>query len=250
MKKPIRILAGLGAIALIIFLLVITMSFTGNPISKLLAIRAADKYVEDKYSDLNLERDESFYNFKDGYYYVEYLKEDSKDINFDIKLDYLGRLKYDGYKEDVLSKWNTRMRLEDEYSAYVGNIIRNNMNYDFDMITSSTLGDENEENKMEELDIDMRFDLHNIIFDKELSIYIYEDDNSIEKFEEIIVELNKLMEKENIDISRYTIVSEKKENQESNLDGIIGIFNFPKENLDSDELRKLLEENFNEYNKE
>ncbi len=115
------------------------MALVGNPISKILATRTADKYIEEKYPDLKVHREETYYNFKDGNYGVKYLDRKSKDIHFTIGTDYLGRLSYDGYERDVLSKWNTRLRLETEYSNYVEKIIKDNLDYDYNMILPSTL---------------------------------------------------------------------------------------------------------------
>ncbi len=55
---------GLGIICAI-FLLFFYIAFFGNPICRILADRAADKYIETHYKDLDLNRDEIFYNFKD-----------------------------------------------------------------------------------------------------------------------------------------------------------------------------------------
>lgn len=104
MNKTIRIIAGLGAAALIIFLLIITMAFTGNPISKVLATRTANKYMEEKYPNLEVQREESYYNFKDGNYGVKYIDRKSKDIHFTIGTDYLGRLSYDGYERECFKQ--------------------------------------------------------------------------------------------------------------------------------------------------
>jgi len=247
MNKTIRILAGIGAAVLIILLLIITMAFTGNPISKTLATRTANKYVEEKYPDLELYREETYYNFKDGNYGVKYTDRKSKDIHFTIGTDYLGRLSYDGYERDVLSKWNTRYRLEREYSDYVENLIRDNLDYDYDMILPSTFGDKEED--VSDLEIDMIFDFHNIPFDQYITIYIYEENRTWERLAEVILEVDELMEEKNLDISKYTIVLEEKvEDGEMKSKESIGIYDFPKELLDSEDLPKVLEDFFNKYN--
>lgn len=244
MKKALRILAGIGAIVLIILLVIITMGFTGNPISKILATRGANKYVEENYSDLDLLREEAVFEFKRGFYIVKYYKTKSKDIHFGIETDHLGRVTNDGYKEEVLSKWNTRIRLEDEFIDYVEKIVRDNLDYDFNMVHPSTFGDEEGE-RVSNLEIDMIFDLHNIPFEQHLSIYIYEEDRSFQKMSEVLVEVDKLMEENSINISKYTIVLEEPMDDESGMGAMLEILGFPKEYIDSEDLPKALEDYIN-----
>lgn len=250
MSKKIRILAGLGGLVLLILLLIVTMAFTGNPISKLLANRTADKYIEDNYPDLKLTKEDSFYNFKDGNYLVKYLDEESLDIHFNIETDYLGRLRYDGYQEDVLSKWNTRMRLDEEYGNYVESIVRGNLDYDFDMIIAGTFGDEENKEDLSQLEIDMDFDLHNLPFKEYLTIYMYEDKRSWDRLAEVILEVDSLMEEEDLNILEYTIVLQEERDEEGRRRESLGVYEFPKGDLDSEDLPKRLEESFIEFNKD
>lgn len=247
MNKTVRILAGVGAVVLIILLLIVTMSFTGNPISKVLATRTADKYVDENYPDLKLRREETYYDFKNGNYGVKYVDPNSKDIHFTIRTDYLGRLSHDGYEEEVLSKWNTRLRLEDEYNDYVEKIVRDNLDYDFDMVIPSTFGDEEKDKDLANLELDTVFDFHNIPFEQHLTVYIYEENRNWESLSEIILEMDELMERENIDISKYTIVLEEERDEDSKVRESLGVYDFPKEYLNSEDLPRVLEESFNEY---
>lgn len=240
-NKPLRLLAGGAGIILIILLLILTMSLTGNPISKVLATRTADKYVEDNYSDQGFIRDETYYNFKFTSYAVEYYKGNSKDIHFNIETDYLGRLNYDGYQEAVLSKWNTRMRLNDEFNDYVEKLLRDNLDYDYNMINADNLNDENSEN-LSKLEIDMVFDFQNIALDHYLTIYIYEENRTLEKVEEVILEVDDLMEEYNLDISRYSIILEEPRDENDIMGENLGVFEFPKEYIDSENLPERLKE--------
>lgn len=248
MNKWIRIAAGIGAVALIIILFWITIAFTGNPVSRILAVRSADEYIKEKYPDLEVEREDSYYEFKSGSYNVKYFKRKSKDIHFQIEMDYLARLKYDGYKEDVESKWNTRQRLDEEFSNYVENIIRENLNYDFNMVVPSTFSDEEED--LSWLEIDMVFDLHDIPLEQDLALYIYEEDRSWERLAQVMLEVDGLMEENKIDIVKYTINLEEEWDKKSNERDTLGVYDFPKEDIDSKELAKILEEFFYKYNNE
>lgn len=245
-NKGLRILAAIVGITLIIFVLILTMGFTGNPISKVLATRSANNYIEDNYSDLGLTRDETVFEFKHGYYIVKYFKENSKDIHFGIETDYLGRVTLDGYDSAVLSKWNTRMRLNDEFNAHIDKLLRANLDYDYYMINVDNLNDENSEN-LSELEIDMVFDFQNISLDHYLTIYIYEEDRSWERLEEVILEVDELMEKNNLNISRYSIVLEGARDDESTMGEILGVFEFPKGYMESVNLLEKIKE-FSIYN--
>ena len=249
MKRAIRILAGVGAIVLIILLLVITMGFTGNPISKVLATRTADKYVEENYSDLDLLREETVFEFKRGFYIVKYYQPDSKDIHFGIETDYLGRITIDGYEEVVLGKWNTLWRFNEEFNGYVQRVLKDNLDYDFDMIIADIPGDENNEGEFSELEIDMNFDIENISLDKYLTIYIYEENRTWERISEVILEVDELMEKNNLDIGYYSIILEEPRMDDVSPAGdSLGIYEFQKEYLDSEDLPSKLEEFYNGYN--
>lgn len=247
MSKPIRIAAAIGAIILIIFLLFVTMALTGNPISKALATRTANKYVRGKYADLDLNREETYYNFKDGSYNVKYANKKSKDLHFTISTDYLGRLYYDGYERDVISKWNTRLRLDQEYRMYLEKLIRDNLDYDYSMILPSSFADEKDEG-LDILEIDMPFDIHSFPFEGHLTIYIYEENRTWERLSEVILEINEFMEKEGIDIAQYSIILQEKVEEGSLMGDSTGVYNFPSSNLNSENLPKVLEEFFKKYN--
>lgn len=242
MKRAIRILAGVGAFVLVILLIIITMGFTGNPISKLLATRTADKYVEENYSDLDLLREGTVFEFKRGYYIVKYNQPESKDIHFGIETDYLGRITIDGYEEVVLSKWNTLWRLNEEFNSNVEQLLRDNLDYDFDMIIAEFPGDKKNEEKLSQLEIDMNFYMENIPLDKYLTIYIYEENRSWERITEVILEVDGLMESNNIDIDYYSIIlQEPREDDETLVGDGLGVYEFPKENLNSEDLPRKLE---------
>lgn len=242
MNRTIRVIAGIGALILIGLLLIITMAFTGNPISKLLATRTANKYIEENYSNMELQREEAYYNFKDESYGVRYINPRSKDIHFSIETDYLGRLKVDGYERDVLSKWNTRIRLEDEYNSYVEKIIRDNLNYDYNMVFASTFVDGDKDDMLSDLEIDMIFDLKDIPYPQDLSIYIYEDNRTWDRLAEVILQVDEVIEKEDLDIFTYTIMLEEARDEESKEGEMFGVYGFPKEFLDMDNLPRVLKE--------
>ena len=114
------------------------------------------------------------------------------------------------------------------------------------MILPSTFGDKEED--VSDLEINMIFDFHNIPFDQYITIYIYEENRTWERLAEVILEVDELMEEKNLDISKYTIVLEETRGNESKIRESLGVYDFPKELLDSEDLPKVLEDFFNRYN--
>lgn len=122
-SKNKRIAAGVLALVLIGLVLFIANGFVGNPLSKILANRAASRDIEEKYSDLDLRVEDAYYNFKDGRYLVEARSNRSIDTHFEMSYNWRGELQYDSYEDAVESKWNTWQRINEEYSKLVENKI-------------------------------------------------------------------------------------------------------------------------------
>lgn len=99
MTKKSKII--LNAVLTILLLIVMFTQFVfyGNPISKILADKAADKYLETHYIDLDLVHERAYYNFNDGTYVVRLWDKNSIDTKFSLKFDSFGKMKYDTYNE-------------------------------------------------------------------------------------------------------------------------------------------------------
>lgn len=105
-------------IAIGIFVLLVLAAMNaifGNPISKALAERGADKVIAAKYSDLDLSREMVFYNFKQPEYVVHLQDKNSEDSAFELCFDSLGRLQRDTYDFRID---NTMMRFDDAIRKY------------------------------------------------------------------------------------------------------------------------------------
>ncbi len=75
--KKVLIYTSIGvALAIILFFAV---AFFGNPISKVLANKAANDYLKTHYTELELEKERAFYNFKDAKYVVRLQDKNSPD---------------------------------------------------------------------------------------------------------------------------------------------------------------------------
>ena len=100
-KLILKLFAGVVAIALIGGMLFITNSFVGNPISAMVASKSIQEYVNQNYSNLDLELGKTNFNFKDGSYMAFANSEVSIDTKFAIYY-YGGRVQRDNYDSYVL----------------------------------------------------------------------------------------------------------------------------------------------------
>ena len=102
----IRIVSGILALTLIAGLLFVAGAFIGNPISLLIANRAAKDYVQENYAFLDLELEKAKYDFKTSNYWIRAISKTSKDTKFSIYYSN-GKIIRDDYKSNVLSGFNT-----------------------------------------------------------------------------------------------------------------------------------------------
>ncbi len=106
-------------VILVIILLASPIAFfsnalNGNPVSKMLVNSNADKYVKEKYSNIDVKRDETYFEFKTSKYVVKYQSDKLKDLNFEVHCEMNGDVAYDTYEEDVLNNFSTFKRLDTE----------------------------------------------------------------------------------------------------------------------------------------
>lgn len=194
---------GLG-IVFAIFLLFYYFAFFGNPISMLLADRAADKYIETHYKDLDLIRDRAHYNFKDGYYIVRLRDKNSEDTKFYLGFDSFGRIKADTY-DSIL--FNTAIRLSDELNAY-GKSLEKKYNFPYE-ISLTTVND----NIEEKLILDQEFDFNNFKDDVNAQAFGYTKNPNLEEGLDVLCDLQKIMDKTSLKVTKYSIILIPEENK-------------------------------------
>lgn len=103
--KGLKSLSLFLAILLIFFAILIILSFFGNPISRIVAEIAADKYLETHYRDLDLVRERAYYDFKDGAYVVEIWDKKSIDTKFNLRFNSFGKMKRDTYGDRLFNTY-------------------------------------------------------------------------------------------------------------------------------------------------
>lgn len=114
MTKKSKII--LNAVLTILLLVVMFTQFVfyGNPISKILADKAADKYLETHYTDLDLVRERAYYNFKDSSYVVRLWDKKSIDTKFNLEYNSFGKMKHDTYGERLFNTYRRYMDFLDD----------------------------------------------------------------------------------------------------------------------------------------
>jgi len=122
-KKWLKIGALIAALMIIGGLSMFANALVGNPVSKWLAARTAEKHLEEVYGDTDFEIEKVGFNFKDIDYYVHIKSPSSEDSSFSLRIDMWGNLFLDTYESRVLQGSNTQNRLYMEYRALVDEVL-------------------------------------------------------------------------------------------------------------------------------
>ncbi|MBU5670026.1 DUF3139 domain-containing protein [Peptoniphilus sp. MSJ-1] len=226
------------SIFIVIILFVINLFF-GNPISKFIVNNSEDKYIKENYGNLNLERDKIFYNFKDGYYNIRLQDENSVDTTFLLSYDSSGRLKSDNFDDRL---FNTFLRFENEIRNY-GKFLEKENNFNYE-ISLSILDDGN---NLDLLKLDEKVDFKNFPLKVSAGVLGFSNNLTFEEAMKILQELQKILDKENFEIRKYSIIlipmKDRAENGEAKTwENALSISDIPSEiiiNGDINELRNL-----------
>lgn len=125
MKKQIlKMIALIIAVALIVGIAWIANSLNGNPISKMLAKKAANEYLEEHFPNTDYYIENLGFSFKFTGYYAHVRSEANIDTQFTLHIDMVGNVYFDTY-DDVLQGAITARRLEQEYRDLTDQIFEN-----------------------------------------------------------------------------------------------------------------------------
>ena len=122
-KRILKIAAFVLAIALIYGVACFANSLVGNPISKMLARRTAEKHLAVQYSGTDYVIETASYNFKFGEYFVHIVSPSNMDGNFTLRVSMFGKLTYDDYASRVKGHRNVANRLFSEYRKMVDGVL-------------------------------------------------------------------------------------------------------------------------------
>lgn len=238
-KKILKILALVVAIALIIGIGVFANSLVGNPVSKYLATKSANEYIEKTYSDKDFIIEEVTYDFKTGRYYARVTSPTSIDSHFSLSFDWMGKLELDCY-DDVTSGWNTAMRLEDDYRNAVKAVTESK---DFSekyfiaygeipcVLSDYPIDEEHPEYALqkEELVIDKIYDIKEVASEHgKLVLYAYDEEVTVERLSELLLEVKNKFDNSGVTFKAVDFVLEppKAEGEPMMSDEQIQIKNF------------------------
>lgn len=241
------ILSIVAVLAVIVVIFFIVNGLVGNPISKYIVKKAAVKYIDLNYSELDLEIEKVYYNFKFDRYGVFVQSRTSKDTAFTIYSDSYGNIKEDDYAYEVANNFTTLRRLESELKVKADEMIKNKLNYDFEN-TRFRLVEENNEKDIDlnKLQLDMELDIYNPPALLEADVVIYTDNVSYDKIAEVARELEKSLREQKINVSKYSIrlipTSDKRENEPAIWANSLSVTFFPANLISEDNLPKVMEE--------
>lgn len=196
MTKKSKII--LNAVLTILLLIVMFTQFVfyGNPISKILADKAADEYLETHYRDLDLVHERAYYDFKDGNYVVRLWDKKSIDTKFNLEYDSFGKMKRDTYDERL---FNTYRRYID-FLYDLGEEIAQDNGLGFEL----WLRPDNDFDYREYLTLDQEFDADNLPSKVSADFTAYAEKPSLDDLMDGLKKVYEALKKRNIAASSYS----------------------------------------------
>lgn len=211
MKKNVKIILKVIAVVLLVVVLFFVNAFCGNPVSKLLATRTAEKHLAETYPDADYYIEKVGYNFKFSDYYAVIKSPSSIDTVFNLHISMLGKLRLDTY-EDVESGFVTARRLDDEYRSITNEIFESeDFPYDAD-ISYGTLEIHQDEYidgeyddiptyaiRQDKLVKDKMYDIRELGAKAgHLVIYVESDTVTVENAAEIMLDIRRIFDKADV----------------------------------------------------
>lgn len=112
--------------------------FLGNPLSKYHAGNVAEQYLHETYQDKDFYIEGITFDSKTRNYIAQIVSPSSIDSHFSVGVSTRGNVLYDLYSNDVLSKYNTISRIQDEYSDLAVPALKPlNLKYNIPVITAT-----------------------------------------------------------------------------------------------------------------
>lgn len=197
---------------LVLFVLFVANAFFGNPVSKFLAERGADRVIAARYEDLDLTRNKVIYNLKDGDYIVFLEDKNSVDSQFALHFDSFGRLTWDSY-DDRIS--NTMMRFDRIVSQYGRSLEKQ---YDFPY--TITLSSWDKEDPATYLKVDQPVDVKHLPYKLQAQAYGVGKDATAEEAMAVLKGLQEITDAEGLEVIEYAVnlVPEKSRGKEGEVE--------------------------------
>ena len=195
----------LGFLVLLVFAAV--NALYGNPVSKALAERGADKVIAEKYGDLDLSREKAVYDFKLPEYVVHLQDKNSEDSAFELCFDSFGRLQRDTYDFRID---NTMMRFDDALRKYGHGLEKS---YDFPYEILLTYWDKVD--PRDYLTVDQPVDMKHLPFKLQVDIDGVGEEITGKEAMAVLQRAQGIMDAEGLNVTAYAIdlTSEKRVNE-------------------------------------
>ena len=219
-KKTKKIFGLILALALIAGVGVFANGVVGNPVSKWLATSTAQKRLAEVYAVKDYEIERVTYSFKDGGYHAFIVSPSSPDSEFSMSLNMMGKLRWDSYEDRVLSGENTAARINKEYRAVTEAVFTSpafpyysHIEFgDIEFISREWVEAEDLPRYAlftEDLELDQVYDIRELgKAAGHLVLYVYDEDVSVEKAAEILLEVKHLMDAGGVSFHAIDLVLE------------------------------------------
>ena len=185
----------LGFLVLLVFAAV--NALYGNPVSKALAERGADKVIAEKYGDLDLSREKAVYDFKLPEYVVHLQDKNSEDSAFELCFDSFGRLQRDTYDFRID---NTMMRFDVALRDY-GHGLEKAHDFPYEI----TLSYWDKVDPTDYLTVDQPVDIKHLPFKLQAQIKGVGDEVAAKEAMAVLQRAQGIMDEEGLNVTAYTV---------------------------------------------
>lgn len=266
-KKWLKIAALVAALIMIAGLCWFANALVGNPVSKWLAARTAEKHLEEVYGDTDFEIERISFNFKDTDYYAHIKSPSSEDSSFSLRIDMLGNLLLDTYENRVLYGENTQNRLYMEYRALVDEVLEAP---DYPFTSFIAYGDLKVGFQapdvevgvpywpasyviLDKVELDKQYDIRELAKTAGyLVIYVEDDIVTVERAAEVLLELKNVFDRKNVPFYAIDFVLEypRKEEGGTTKEGRVNVEGFLRSDIYEEGLTervRMADEELNAY---
>lgn len=242
MTKTMKIILYTALAILLAIALFIVLSFYGNPISKIMADKAADQYLETHHRDLDLVHERAYYNFKDGTYVVSLWDMKSIDTKFNLEFDSFGKMKRDTFDDRLFNTFRRYMGFLDD----LADEIAKDSGLDFEI----WLRPDDDTDYRDYLTLDQDFDKDNLPSKVMAGFKTYAEKPSLEDLMNGLKKLYEALKERDIAVSTYSGLiipnADKKEDGEAETwKNAVSVNDVPEKVIvdgDMEELKRLFDE--------
>ena len=241
-NKIVKLIALIVAVVLIVGIGVFANALVGNPVSKYLAEKSAEKVITQEHPDKDFYIERIFYSFKDGFYHITVNSPSSPDSKFNIMSNFYGKVCLNTYEDVIKNKRNTADRLWKEYRDATDKILESPS---FPYKAHIAFGDI-EFRDRESIDVDFMLPDYGIVTDTleldgyydimelgkkagHITLYVYDEDVSVKRLCQILLDVKDILNKSGIEFYAIDCVIEyprPEDENEQQKEGRVEVVNF------------------------